>query len=308
MRRPEFPRHVSLRVRLLTGLITLLTLGLTLTGVVSALLLRSYLFSRTDQRLAQAQELVDTRLVALLPRTAPDLGTALLSRAVAPTDYILEIKPPTGPTMVVTGRSGDRAGSAPLSDGVRDLTARAAAGNPFTIRAGQARYRAVAGRLPADGGTDLVALPLHPVEATIGRLVAIGSITGVAVLALAVGSAWFMLGRGLRPLRDVAETASAIAAGDLSRRVPRSPAGGEMARLAAALNVMLGQIQAAFDDRVRSRERLRLFVADASHELRTPLTSVRGYVDLLRKDMVPPGGVDDALRRVHEETARMSTL
>ncbi len=75
-----------------------------------------------------------------------------------------------------------------------------------------------------------------------------------------------------------------------------------------ALNTMLGQIQAAFAARVASQEQLRRFAADASHELRTPLTSIRGYADLLRGGMVTAVDADDALRRVQEETARMSTL
>ena len=43
---------------------------------------------------------------------------------------------------------------------------------------------------------------------------------------------------------------------------------------------MLGQIEAAFDERTASEERLRRFVADASHELRTPLAAVRAYAEL----------------------------
>ncbi|MGF7234063.1 MAG: sensor histidine kinase [Frankia sp.] len=148
----------------------------------------------------------------------------------------------------------------------------------------------------------------NAVPATIDRLVAVEATAGVVVLVITASSAWLMLGRGLRPLRDVAETASAIAEGDLSRRVPPSPVRGETGRLAVAINVMLGQIQTAFDERGRSRERLRRFVADASHELRTPLTSIRGYIDLLRQGAVPPEEVDDALRRVQAETRRMGAL
>ena len=83
-------------------------------------------------------------------------------------------------------------------------------------------------------------------------------------------------------------TATAIAGGDLSQRVPDVAAGTEAGELGDALNTMLGRIEAAFDERTASEERLRQFVADASHELRTPVTTIRGYAELYRT-----GGLDD---------------
>ena len=99
--------------------------------------------------------------------------------------------------------------------------------------------------------------------------------------------------RGLRPLRDMAGTADAIASGDLTRRVPEGRPGTEVGRLGVALNEMLTQIEGAFAEKSASEERLRQFVADASHELRTPLTSIRGYTELLRQG----GFSDEAGRR-----------
>ncbi len=308
MARGDPRRGVSLRVRLLAGLMFLMTVGLAAAAAASVLVLRAYLLDRADARLRGAQDLVATRVLGFLPRAAPALGVAVLDRTVGPTDYIVEIRPPGGPVLAVAGGGSDPPRSGPLMDRVSDLGSRAAAGAPFTVDDGGERFRAIAGTLPAGGGTDLVALPMRPATATVHRLAVIEAMAGAVVLVTAGISAWLILGRGLRPLRDVAETAAAIAAGDLSRRVPNSPVRSETGRLAAALNVMLGQIQTAFDERGRSQERLRLFVADASHELRTPLTSVRGYIDLLRQGAVPPPGVDDALRRVQEETRRMSTL
>ena len=98
--------------------------------------------------------------------------------------------------------------------------------------------------------------------------------------------------RGLRPLRQMAGTADAIASGDLTRRVPEGRPGTEIGRLGSALNEMLAQIEVAFDEKSASEERLRQFVADASHELRTPLTSIRGYAELLGR-----GGFSDEAGR-----------
>jgi two-component system OmpR family sensor kinase len=72
---------------------------------------------------------------------------------------------------------------------------------------------------------------------------------------------------------------------------------------------MLGHVAAALAARQASETRVRHFVADASHELRTPLAAIRGYAELAGRfgDSVPPD-VAHAMRRVHSETARMTTL
>src|SRR5579862_690606 len=105
------------------------------------------------------------------------------------------------------------------------------------------------------------------------------------------------------------ETAGAIAAGDLSRRVEPADDYTEVGRLGLALNSMLGQIEEAFDERKASEARLRRFVADASHELRTPLTSIRGYAELFRRGAnTRPHDLAKAMQRIEEAAARMGVL
>ena len=60
---------------------------------------------------------------------------------------------------------------------------------------------------------------------------------------------------------------------DLGHRIDTGE-GGEIGRLAASFNTMLGALE-------RSHLAQRQLVADASHELRTPLTSVRANLDAL---------------------------
>jgi two-component system OmpR family sensor kinase len=115
-------------------------------------------------------------------------------------------------------------------------------------------------------------------------------IVGLAVVGVAVVRA------SLRPLADIEKTARAIAAGDLSRRVPEQDPHTEVGQLGLSLNTMLAQIETSFDARTRSEaaarrseERMRQFVADASHELRTPLTAMRGYAEYYRQR----GGLQD---------------
>src|SRR5256885_1666728 len=126
---------------------------------------------------------------------------------------------------------------------------------------------------------------------------------------------------GLPPRAKVGPPAAAIAAGDLTRRVPELEGGDgephtEVGRLGRALNTMLGQIEAAFTARAesearsrRSEERMREFVADASHELRTPLTTIRGFAELYRQVAArEPEQADKLVRRIEDEAARMGLL
>jgi two-component system OmpR family sensor kinase len=72
---------------------------------------------------------------------------------------------------------------------------------------------------------------------------------------------------------------------------------------------MLGQIEAAFEERRASEERLRRFVADASHELRTPLTSIRGYAELFRRGAHErPEDLARSMARIETEAGRMGVL
>ena len=144
-------------------------------------------------------------------------------------------------------------------------------------------------------GTMVVALDVSGIYQTLGRLTAIDVIVssillaGLAILGIAVIRA------SLRPLTEIEKTAEAIAAGELSRRVPDHDPHTEIGRLGRSLNQMLAQIEAAFQARSaselaarKSEDKMRQFVADASHELRTPLTAIRGFAEYYRQR----GGVD----------------
>ncbi len=72
---------------------------------------------------------------------------------------------------------------------------------------------------------------------------------------------------------------------------------------------MLAQIEAAFEERRASENRLRRFVADAGHELRTPLTSVRGYAELFRRGgAAHPDDLAMIMSRIESEARRMGVL
>jgi len=155
----------------------------------------------------------------------------------------------------------------------------------------------------------IFAISLHNVDDTLHRLFLIELFVTLAVLAGLVALALWVVRIGLRPLREIEQTAAAIGAGDLSRRVERAEPGTEIGRLGLALNAMLGQIERAFKAREASESKLRRFVADASHELRTPLAAVRAYSELYRRGAATrPADLDRAMSGINRESERMTLL
>ena len=173
---------------------------------------------------------------------------------------------------------------------------------------GSLAYRMLVERGPR--GTYLVtAAPLSEANAAVARLIRILLGVGTVALLAAALVSWWLIRQGLQPVDRMVETAAAIAAGDLSRRVPDADPRTELGQLGHALNDMLGQIERAARAREASEERLRRFVADAAHELRTPLTSLRGYAELYRQGAIPDAeGVGNAMRRIEAEGGRMARL
>lgn len=169
-------------------------------------------------------------------------------------------------------------------------------------------YRAHATVL-ADGGVAVRAAPLDDVAAATTSLVQTLLLAGAGVLLIGGAATWWTVNRSMRPVGEMVDTAEAIAAGDLTRRVPEGDPNTELGRLGASLNEMLATIEDAVTNEREGRERLRRFVADASHELRTPVTAISGYAQLRRKGgLVAPEAEDRAWARIESESSRMRSL
>jgi len=163
--------------------------------------------------------------------------------------------------------------------------------------------------LPAGRNILLVGRPDSEVGNQVRGLIVAEVITGAVLLALlALGGRW-LISRGLAPLDRMASTADMITSrGDLTARMPDPGDHAEAGRLAAAINTMLDRIQQAFGARWASEQKVRQFAADASHELRTPLTTIRGYAELYRQGALGPDRLPNAMRRIEQEVDRMSSL
>ena len=134
---------------------------------------------------------------------------------------------------------------------------------------------------------------------TIAGVSAAGMLGAIATLiALTV----VIVGRGLRPLREISERAEEYADGNRSVRLPEDLRDSDMARLASTLNQ-------ALDAQRDAEQRLRSFVADASHELRTPLTIATGWIELDGQGgLTDQDRRDHAMERVQVQLGRMRIL
>ncbi len=295
-----------LRTRLVAILVVVLVTALVASGYAAQLFLRTYLLDRVDADLKQeALRATATAYEAVL-RDDP-LGRFGPERDGLPGGYVVRYWfPGTGPvTYPATG----------LQPRFPTLTtAELSTPRTFTVGAvsGTESWRVYATTWSTVDRTQViyaqVAAPLREVDRTLNQLRALLTGLGLAVVALGALLGAIAIRRAFRPLGEVETTAAAIAAGDLSRRIPERPTTTEVGRLTASLNTMLSHIESAFRAREASEARTRRFAADASHELRTPLASIRGFAELYRQGAVPSDEVPRTMQRIEDEATRMGGL
>jgi two-component system, OmpR family, sensor kinase len=303
---------MPLRLKLLVAVIVLVFAGLAVSDLVTYTRLHHFLVQRVDQQLVAGRIPVLQHLAggngsfpdhggpddALIPAgtygqvrdskgKVIDSGFPFTQVTPAlptlPSKLPREGAPSNGPDYFTTGSDGSslhyRVLAQPFVDNV---------GNRFVL---------------------VEAIPLTEITQTLHQLVLIEGLVSLAVLLGLGFLSWWLVRRGLRPLEEIGVTAGAIAAGDLSQRVPDEDPRTEVGRLGVALNAMLAQIEVAFAERKASEDRLRRFLADASHELRTPLTSIRGYAELFRRGANNrEEDLAKSMRRIEDESARMGVL
>jgi two-component system OmpR family sensor kinase len=313
-------RRTPLRIKLVATVFLLTAVALTAIGVATSLAVRTALLSRVDNQITAP---VNWRLVPTEPMTS----------YVPPTNYVVGIRDVYGhgtlfPQYLKPGELPKLPTGAP---NVAKLS-----GEPYTVRSvdGKHLWRMNITVLP-NGELGVVGQNLDDIQSSedelVSRMLLIGGITLIAVTL--IGAA--LVRANLKPLSRIEETAAEIAGGNLAERVPEfepgpDPPRTEVGHLARSLNVMLGQIETAFQARaaseaaaqdaataaqesearaLASEERMRRFAADASHELRTPLTTIRGFAELFRQGAArSPDETARLMRRIEDEASRMGLL
>jgi two-component system, OmpR family, sensor kinase len=304
--------RTPLQVKLIVAVLALVTVALVLIGLASVAALDGYLVGRLD---TQLQAVAEHSAEEGPPHDAGPPG----SRRGPPSPYLVQYR-------TATGQLG-RPQESNLLD--QDLPPPRVPDDPAWFRTnadkavtvpaigGHGRWRVAVQPLDdGSGGSVVVAASLDPIDSTTRQLRLIDLGVSLVVLAVLAGVGAAIVRASLRPLVEIEQTARAIAAGDLTRRVPDRDPRTEVGRLGRALNTMLTQIESAFGARAaseasarRSEDRMRRFVADASHELRTPLTTIRGFAELYRQGGVrDPAELDRLMRRIEDQAARMGLL
>ena len=297
------PDRTPLRVKMVTAVLALVAIALAVISVAGISLLKNYLLDQADRTLQSYAHQAEGYV-------GDYVSGGGVQNPYSSQGYVIWIPSHGQPVAVLEqvqgfhpgmGFSGSRQLQVLPAPQIPDNTAWLTANNNHEVtvpsQSGGLRWRVLVvaasvqtGPSSFTSGTMVVAVDVTSVYSTIGQLTYLDLIvSGLLLLViLIVGIA--VVRASLRPLTDIEKTAGAIAAGDLTRRVPDLDPRTEVGRLAQSLNAMLSQIERAFDARAeselaarRSEERMRQFVADASHELRTPLTAIRGFAEYYRQ-------------------------
>jgi two-component system, OmpR family, sensor kinase len=318
--------RTPLRIKLVAAVLILAAVGLTAAAVATTTSLHSYLLGRVDAQLQNSVAPItgfNQRggfAGETPPGTQSPTNASRYVRRGLPSQFYVVTFTKAGTASVALDHFVSQQ-SPPKLPKVTTAFITARHGRAFTVSStdGKSSWRVITVNQPMPDGTTqgvAIAESLADLDHTVDHLILIEALIGAIVLLLMGGGGYFLIKRSLRPLVTVENTAAAIAAGDLSQRVPELPSGTEVGRLSDALNSMLEQIEGSFakeresQQRARaSEDRMRRFVADASHELRTPLTSIRGFAELHRMGAATEeADVKRLMRRVEDEAARMGVL
>ncbi len=322
---------MTLRLRLVLALVSLVAAGLVVFGVATYSLYSRSQHQRLDDQVRSSQQLVERRLEGSGGPGGPggpddgvggppvDIPGGIVAELLSSSGTLINqfnlsngSARPKLPSPLVASMAAKpklfTVGATTGSGHFRVLVSAAATSGHDPGAGPHGPFTTVAGA-GVSGNVLVIAAPLTEVTSSLQRLVLYEASGAIILLLLLSSGSWLILRRGLHPLERMAGTARSITAGDLSQRVSPSGGASEVGQLGLALNTMLDDIEGAFQEREATELRLRQFLADASHELRTPLTSIQGFAELFRLSG-DKARVDlpTILRRIEQESARMKVL
>jgi two-component system, OmpR family, sensor kinase len=209
-------RGASLRTRVMAAAALLVALTCLVTAALGITLLRGYLLSRSDAQLRDFAK-VASRIVQ---RQQLQPGGDSSRPQGLPTQFLVEV-------IGVGGQISMAGGPLGAADGPRLSAAQLSqTGTPFTATAAGASggsWRVLVQRLTG-GRHLLIAYSLGDLDSTVTRLEIADAVAGAVAVVLLAGVGLPLVRASLAPLARIEATATAIAAGDLSRRID-DPAG-----------------------------------------------------------------------------------
>ena len=297
----------SLRTKMTTVSVLLLTLGLLVAGLGSMSVLRTYLTQDADAKINNVLATINDQVIQLDDRLDGSL-TCVVTPTL--TSYYIAAVDESGGLMC-TNRTGTS--PHPATDELREANIWSQ-DEAVTVNSdpGSGHWRVVSAPRSTNSGhflSVIVGYNLSEIDGVISRYAAIFMFFGLTVVILGGALTRLLVTSTFNPLREVEATAARFAAGDFTQRLGGATQNTEVGRLNRSLNAMLSQIDRAFADRAKTIDQMRRFVGDASHELRTPLVSVRGYAELYRMGALQkPEDVAQAMERIEKEAIRMGEL
>ncbi|MGA8026047.1 MAG: ATP-binding protein [Bryobacteraceae bacterium] len=122
----------------------------------------------------------------------------------------------------------------------------------------------------------------------------------IALVACALVS-WYSAGKILKALQSVEKAAQRITGSNLGLQIPKRGADDELDRLIDSFNEMSGRLKASF-------EQIRQFSTDVSHELRTPLTAIQGQLEVALFTATRKEQLQEAIENALQDVERLSNL
>lgn len=135
----------------------------------------------------------------------------------------------------------------------------------------------------------------------LGRLRWLALLVIPAIILCSGFGGYWLSGRAMTPIQEIARTARDISEQSLSRRLPLPLARDELRMLSETLNAMLSRLEAAFKRNVQ-------FTSDASHELRTPVAIIRTTAELMQEQKRTVAEYEEANAQILSEAERTSGL
>lgn len=312
--------RISLRTKITGVTVLMLTLGLLVSGIGTAAMLRSYVESQLESKLSAIAS-GDLYKYFTQDGDEPDEDANLSGLDFSSSDdvFVAVYDPATGEFKGHNWSNRDKASYPTLPERLTqaDVVSQNSSGGyrvfSLTDANGEPTFRGVYALMDADGRGGLapiiLAISSQDTERLLAAYLTIFLGFGLGVVLVGALLTRMLVTSTFTPLREVEHTAAAIADGDFSQRLGGATPNTEVGRLNRSLNTMLNRIDRAFRDRARTIDQMRRFVGDASHELRTPLVSVRGYAELYRMGALQsPEDVAQAMDRIEKEAIRMGGL
>jgi HAMP domain-containing protein len=303
----------SLPVRLAAVTVCLVAAGAGAITAASHLVARSYLVQQAEQQLRSYTGFLTSHPFTVFPgsRTAPGAsGLGGTGQALS-----LEVCASGGLVLISAGPAVPPAGGGSWLT-IAEPVHYQAHHIPFAYGAEDTSLSVTGTTSAGFAGTLRVGLDLASIGRAVDRLTVICLTVSGIVLLLIAGAAAGVTRVLLRPVARMAQTADAVAAGDLAARMPLRPAHSDVGRLARSFNQTLSQAEqtlsaAALAEAAArdSTERMGRVIADTASNLRRPVSVLAGLAEYCRERGQPGSDdLDGMMRQVADQASRVELL